>query len=278
MKAARATAGALSLRVVAVAFLGVMVALPLAAVVGSVLTGPGGVGAALHALVSRTARAALWLTVWTAVVVALVNAVMGTLTAWVLGALSVFRQGHLERGHRSAVRDPAPLVTGLMLVVLYGPQQVIGQVLAAHGLRLLFAPAGIILSLLFVTFPFVVRAVEPVLMDIDVDQEEAATTLGSSPLRTFVQVVLPALRPAVLTATLLTFTRALGEFGSVVVVAGNIPRRTLTAPVYVFGAIESGEPAAASAMSLLLVAVSAGLILAVDRYTRARARAIGVRV
>ena len=277
MKAARATAGALSLRVVAVAFLGVMVALPLAAVVGSVLTGPGGVGAALHALASRTARAALWLTVWTAVVVALVNAVMGTLTAWVLARYKFFGKAILNAVIDLPFAIPT-LVTGLMLVVLYGPQQVIGQVLAAHGLRLLFAPAGIILSLLFVTFPFVVRAVEPVLMDIDVDQEEAATTLGSSPFRTFVQVVLPALRPAVLTATLLTFTRALGEFGSVVVVAGNIPRRTLTAPVYVFGAIESGEPAAASAMSLLLVAVSAGLILAVDRYTRARARAIGVRV
>lgn len=277
MKTARATAGALSLRVVAVAFLGVMVALPLAAVVGSVLTGAGGVGAALHALSSRTARAALWLTVWTAVVVALVNAVMGTLTAWVLARYRFFGKAILNAVIDLPFAIPT-LVTGLMLVVLYGPQQVVGQVLAAHGLRLLFAPAGIILSLLFVTFPFVVRAVEPVLMDIDVDQEEAATTLGSSPFRTFVQVVLPALRPAVLTATLLTFTRALGEFGSVVVVAGNIPRRTLTAPVYVFGAIESGEPAAAGAMSLLLVAVSAGLILAVDRYTRARARAIGVRV
>jgi sulfate transport system permease protein len=277
VKAARATAGALSLRVVAVAFLGVMVALPLAAVVGSVLTGPGGVGAALHALGSRTARAALWLTVWTAVVVALVNAVMGTLTAWVLARYHFFGKAILNAVIDLPFAIPT-LVTGLMLVVLYGPQRVVGQVLAAHGLRLLFAPAGIILSLLFVTFPFVVRAVEPVLMDIDVDQEEAATTLGSSPFRTFFQVVLPALRPAVLTATLLTFTRALGEFGSVVVVAGNIPRRTLTAPVYVFGAIESGEPAAASAMSLLLVAVSAGLILVVDRYTRARARAIGVRV
>jgi sulfate transport system permease protein len=277
VKTARATAGALSLRVVAVAFLGVMVALPLAAVVGSVLTGAGGVGAALHALSSRTARAALWLTVWTAVVVALVNAVMGTLTAWVLARYRFFGKAILNAVIDLPFAIPT-LVTGLMLVVLYGPQQVVGQVLAAHGLRLLFAPAGIILSLLFVTFPFVVRAVEPVLMDIDVDQEEAATTLGSSPFRTFVQVVLPALRPAVLTATLLTFTRALGEFGSVVVVAGNIPRRTLTAPVYVFGAIESGEPAAAGAMSLLLVAVSAGLILAVDRYTRARARAIGVRV
>jgi len=277
VKAARPTAGALSLRVVAVAFLGVMVALPLAAVVGSVLTGPGGVGTALHALLSRTARAALWLTVWTAVVVALVNAVMGTLTAWVLSRYHFVGKAILNAAIDLPFAIPT-LVTGLMLVVLYGPQQVIGHLLAAHGLRLLFAPAGIILSLLFVTFPFVVRAVEPVLMDIDVDQEEAAATLGSSPFRTFVQVVLPALRPAVLTATLLTFTRALGEFGAVVVVAGNIPRRTLTAPVYVFGAIESGEPAAASAMSLVLVAVSAGLILAVDRYTRSRARAMGVRV
>jgi sulfate transport system permease protein len=272
-----ATAGTLSLRVVAIAFLLVMVALPLAAVLGAVLAGPGGLGAALRALGSRTARAALWLTVWTAAVVALVNAVMGTLTAWVLARYRFFGKAVLNAVIDLPFAIPT-LVTGLMLVVLYGPQELLGRVLAAHGLHLLFAPAGIILSLLFVTFPFVVRAVEPVLMEVDFDQEEAATTLGASPFRTFVAVVLPALRPAVLTASLLTFTRALGEFGSVVVVAGNIPRRTLTAPVYVFGAIESGEPAAASAMSLLLVAVSAALIIMADRYTRVRARAIGVRV
>jgi sulfate transport system permease protein len=265
---------------VAAAFLIVMVVLPLLAVLRSVLVpgeGAGGLRAALAALASPTALAALWLTVWTAVVVAAVNAVMGTLTAWVL-----VRHRFPGKALLNAVIDLPfaipTLVTGLMLVVLYGPQQIVGRFLAAHGVKLLFAPAGIILALLFVTFPFVVRAVEPVLMDIDADQEEAAATLGASPLRTFMQVILPALRPAVITASLLTFTRALGEFGSVVIVAGNIPRRTLTAPVYVFGAIESGEPAAASAMSMLLVVVSAALIVAADRYTRRRARAIGVRL
>jgi sulfate transport system permease protein len=272
--------GRLVLRSVAAAFLIVMVALPLLAVVRAVLVpgeGTGGVRAAVAALASPTALAALWLTVWTAVVVAALNAVMGTLTAWVL-----VRYRFAGKGLLNAVIDLPfaipTLVTGLMLVVLYGPQQIVGRFLGAHGVKLLFAPAGIVLALLFVTFPFVVRAVEPVLMDIDADQEEAAATLGASPLRTFLQVILPALRPAVITASLLTFTRALGEFGSVVIVAGNIPRRTLTAPVYVFGAIESGEPAAASAMSMLLVVVSAGLIVAADRYTRRRARAIGVRL
>jgi len=201
---------------------------------------------------------------------------MGTLTAWVLVRYRF--PGHAAVNSIIDLPIAIPtLVTGVMLVVLYGPQQPIGAWFAGHGFKLLFAPAGIILALLFVTFPFVVRAVEPVLMEIDADQEEAAATLGASRRRTFVSVILPALAPALLTSCLLTFTRALGEFGSVVIVAGNIPRRTLTAPVYVFGAIESGETGAASAMSLLLIGLSALLIFAADRYARRRALRMGAR-
>jgi len=156
------------------------------------------------------------------------------------------------------------LVTGVMLVVLYGPQRTLGAFLEARGIHIIFAQPGIVLALLFVTYPFVIRAVQPVLMEIDRSQEEAAWTLGASQWRTFREIILPAITPAIVTGALLSFARALGEFGSIVIVAGNIPRRTLTAPVYIFGQIESQNQRAASAMSVTLLALSFGLMLFVD--------------
>ena len=262
-----------SLRSTATAFLLVFVILPLAAVVRTVWE--DGWQVAWEALCSPVALSALWLTLWTALAVAAINAVFGTATAWVLVRYRFPGRGLLNGLIDLPFAIPT-LVTGLMLVVLYGPQQLVGHWLAQHGVRLLFAPLGIVLSLLFVTFPVVVRAVEPVLMEIDADQEEAAETLGASPVRVLGRIVVPALGPAVVSSTLLTFTRALSEFGSVVMVAGNLPRRTLTAPVYVFGAVESGEPGAAAAMSLLLIGLSALLVFLVDWASRRRALRLGL--
>lgn len=247
-----------------------LVALPIATLVRSGLS--EGFAAFAHALAHPVARAALRLTIQTALAMALVNAVMGTLVAYVLVR-------YRFRGRRilDAVIDLPfaipTLVTGLMLVVLLGPSAPLGRALAAFGVRIVYAPGSIVLALSFVTLPFVVRAVQPVLAELDPAEEEAAYTLGASDLLAFRRVVLPALAPAILTGTLLSFARALGEFGSIVVVAGNIPRRTLTAAVYVFGEIESGSSVSASAMSLVLIALSFGLLLAVDAFERRREKA-----
>ena len=120
------------------------------------------------------------------------------------------------------------------------------------GFKVIFAPPGIILALLFVTFPFVVRTVQPVLLSLDRAQEEAAATLGAGAWTTFRRVVLPALAPALISGTLLSFARAIGEFGAIVIVAGNIPLRSQTAAVYVFGEIESENQRGASAMSVVM--------------------------
>ncbi|MBI4509461.1 MAG: sulfate ABC transporter permease subunit CysT [Deltaproteobacteria bacterium] len=254
-------------RSIAAAFLILMIGLPIASIVA--VTFEDGPVAAWRALTSPVALSALWLTAWTATVVTVINAVLGTLTAWVLTRYRFPGRALLSSMIDLPFAIPT-IVTGLMLVVLYGPQNLVGAWFEQGGFRVLFAPPGIILALLFVTFPLVVRAVEPVLMEIEQEQEQAAFTLGAWPLTTFRLVILPAIAPAVLTGSLMTFVRALGEFGSVVIVAGNLPRRTLTAPVYVFGAIESGEAHAASAMSSLLVAVSLVTIMGVDRFARAR--------
>jgi sulfate/thiosulfate transport system permease protein len=164
------------------------------------------------------------------------------------------------------------LVTGMMIVTLLGPRAALGQMLESAGLRVVYAPPAIMLALLFVTLPLVVRTVQPVLAEIDLAEEEAAYTLGASEWVAFRRITLPALAPAVISGALQSFARALGEFGSVVVVAGNIPRRTLTAAVHVFGEVESGDVHAASAMSLVLVTVSFCVVLVVDAFERRRRR------
>ncbi|HEY8461957.1 MAG TPA: ABC transporter permease subunit, partial [Blastocatellia bacterium] len=136
--------------------------------------------------------------------------------------------------------------------------------LEARGAQVIFARPGIALALLFITYPFVIRTVQPVLMAIEREQEEAAWTLGASRWRTFIKIILPMITPAIVSGALLSFARALGEFGAIVVVAGNIPRRTLTAPVYVFGQIESQNQMGASAVSILLLTLSFTLMLLVD--------------
>jgi len=163
------------------------------------------------------------------------------------------------------------LVTGVMLVVLYGPQAALGSWLQQNlGWRIIFAPPGIILALLFVTYPFVVRAVQPVLAGLDREPEEAAATLGSSAWMTFRRVTLPALLLPVTSGTLLSFARAIGEFGAIIIVAGNIPLRTQTAAVYVLGQVESENRLGASAMSIIMLTISLGLILVVDLLQQQR--------
>ena len=145
-----------------------------------------------------------------------------------------------------------------MLVALYGPSSVLGAFLGRHGWAVIYQKPGIVLALLFVTYPFVVRSVQPVLLEMDRAEEEAATTLGAGAWTTFRRVTLPTLWPAILTGTALSFSRALGEFGSVVMVAGNRPLETKTGPMYIFGEIESGNRHGAMVVSAVLLACSLG--------------------
>lgn len=241
------------------AYVGALIVLPLAALLQHGLA--GGLTGIWSALSAPVALAALWLTLWTAALMALVNALMGTATAWVL-----VRYKFPGRGLLSALVDLPfaipTLVTGIMLVVLFGPQSALGAWLGAKGVPVAFASPSIILALLFITVPFVVRAVEPVLLEQDPAEEEAAYTLGAGAFTVFRRVLLPPIAPAILSGTIRSYARALGEFGSIVVVSGNIPHQTLTAPVYLFGEIESGRADVAAAVSVVLLAVALGLTFA----------------
>jgi sulfate transport system permease protein len=152
-----------------------------------------------------------------------------------------------------------------MLVALYGPNSPVGGFLARSGLQVAFAVPGIVLALLVITLPFVVRTVEPVLLELDVEQEEAAHSLGAGGWSTFRRVVFPALRPAIAAGILLSFARAIGEFGSIVIIAGNITGKTLTAPVFIFQLVNQFRYAEAAAVSTLLFGLSASLVFVTER-------------
>jgi len=260
--------GRLGLRTAVVLWLALLIVLPIAALFARGLE--DGPGAFWRDVTAPIAREALLLTLGAAATMTAINVVMGTLTAYVLVRYRFPGRGLFE----SLVDVPfaiPTLVTGLMLVILYGPQSFVGAWLGARGFQVVFARPGIVLALLLVCYPFVVRTVQPVLAEVERKQEEAAWTLGASRWTTFRRVVLPAIAPAIFTGGLLAFGRALGEFGAIVVVAGNIPRRTLTAPIYVYGEIESQGERSASAVSIVLLVLSLGLLLGLDLLQRRRA-------
>ena len=233
-----------------------LVAIPL---IGLLIFGLGdGLPAFWARITAPVARSALWLTIWTGLLIGVINAILGSATAWVL-----VRYDLPGRTAISALIDlplaVPTLVAGVMLGILYGPASLIGSAIQVWGIEIIFAKPGIILALLFVTFPFVVRAVEPVLMEIDPAEEEAATVLGAGPMRIFRTVFFPALLPVALSGAIRSLGRAIGEFGSIVVVAGNIPLHTLTAPVFIFGEIESGAARTAAAVSVALLLFAIGM-------------------
>jgi len=243
------------------AYLSVIVLLPLAAVVARSLD--DGLAEFWGAVSDPEAVSALKLTLGLGFVITLINAVAGTVIAWVL-----VRDEFRGKGFVNALIDlPFALptiVAGLTLLALYGPRGPI-------GVNIAYAKIGVAAALLFVTLPFVVRAVQPVLLTLDREMEEAAESLGASPFTTFRRIILPSLMPAILSGGALAFARALGEFGSIVLIAGNIPFKTEVASVLIFKQIQSDVPQNAAAVSVVLLLMSLvvlALIGLLDRWGR----------
>ena len=245
---------ALILRIISFLFVMVMILIPLVVIFQDGFR--EGFPEFWHQITLPIARHAILLTLWTSALMTIINAVMGVITAYVFVRYEFPGKRLLNAIVDLPLAIPT-LVTGVMLVMLYGPQETLGRLLSEKiGLNIIFAPPGIVISLLFISFPFVVRAIQPVLQDLDLEQERAAATLGAKPWVIFRRIVLPALIVPVLSGSLLSFSRAVGEFGAVVIVAGNIPLKTQTAAVYVLGAVESENQLGASAISILLIAIS----------------------
>lgn len=258
------------LRAIALTYLLVLVLIPLAAIFYDGFR--EGALIFFNNVFRPSAWAALKLTIWTAAAMALGNSLIGTLTAYVLVRYNFWGKSLLNSLVDLPFAIPS-LVTGVMLVILYGPQGILGDFFLRHfHWQIVFAPPAIVLALLFINFPVVVRSVQPVLEELDISQEEASAILGASPWTTFRKVVFPSIRPAVISGMLLSFARALGEFGAVVVVAGNLPMRSQTAAVYVWGEIESENRLGASAMSIVLLVLSFALVMLVDWMQRRKGR------
>jgi sulfate transport system permease protein len=253
------------LRGVAVTYLGAMIVVPVAAIVSEGFS--DGLTAFRSAMSSPGAWEAIRLTLVTSALAAIINAIFGTMLAYVL-----VRYRFRGRGVLSAIVDLPfaipTLVTGVMLVAIYGPNTPIGKALGSAGIQVIFAQLGILLALCVVTLPFVVRTVQPVLLELDTAEEEAAQVLGASAWRTFRSVVMPAIRPAIAAGALLAFARGLGEFGSVVFVSGNITGKTLTAPVFIFQLANQFKPDEAAAVATMLFAISFVLVLFTNRLVR----------
>jgi sulfate transport system permease protein len=250
------------MRSAALTYLGLMLLLPLVVIFQDGFK--QGIPAFINQVTKPMAVSALWLTLWTSAVMTVINTVMGTLTAYVLVRYQFPGKGLLNSMIDLPLAVPT-LVTGVMLVILYGPQTALGQFVSnVFGLQIIFAPPGIVLAMLFITFPFVVRAVQPVLLGLDRAQEDAAATLGAGAWTIFRRITLPPLVLPLVSGALLSFARAIGEFGAIVIVSGNIPFKSQTAAVYVLGEVESENRLGASAVSIVMVAIAFSLILVVD--------------
>jgi sulfate transport system permease protein len=254
--------GAALLRGTVTLYLSLVVVLPLTAVVWR--SSRDGWGAFWAAATQPQALAALRFTLLVALIVTGVNVVVGTVIAWVL----VRDQFPGKRVVNALIDLPFALptiVAGITLLALYGSNSPV-------GVNIGYTRAGVVLALAFVTLPFVVRSVQPVLLTMEPDMEEAARCLGAGPLTSFRRIVLPTIAPALLAGAALAFARAVGEFGSVVILSGNIPYRTEVASVHVFSLVENDDVGSAAAVSVVLLATSvlvlAGLNLVQRRRTR----------
>ncbi len=240
-------------------YLTILVLLPVAALLAK--SGSGGTHAFWKEISNPEAVAAVKLTLIASVIVVAINAVFGTLVAWVL-----VRDEFPGKGIVNALIDlPFALptiVAGVVLLALYGKGSPV-------GIDVAFTRASIVLALLFVTLPFSVRSVQPVLLELDLAMEEAAASLGAAPLTVLRRIVLPTLAPAILSGIALSFARAVGEFGSLVLITGNLPFKTEAGSVYIFGQIQNENLPAAAAVSVVLL-LAALLVLGVLAFVTRR--------
>ena len=238
-----------------------LILVPTLALAGKALG--GGFRPFVDALLSSDARRAFALTVGITALATVVNTLFGLAFAMVL-----VRQRFWGRALADGLVDlpfaVSPIIAGLMLVIVYGPNGWLGRPLEASGLRVVYAWPGMVLATLFVTLPFVVREVVPVLREFGIDQEEVARTLGAGRWRTFWQVTLPSIRWGLAYGVTLTVARSLGEFGALLVVSGNILGRTQTATLYIHETIEGFQPEQAYAASVALAGISFVLLIGME--------------
>jgi sulfate transport system permease protein len=251
-------------------YVGLLVLLPLFALVFKSST--QGLSAFVSAVTDERALIAYWLSFRTALVGAAINAVFGVVVAWVLVRYTFPGKSLLD----ALVDLPFALptaVAGIALTAVYSENAWVGSKLLSLGVKVAFTQLGIIVALTFIGIPFVVRTVQPVLEELETDVEEAAALLGAGRLQTFWRVILPSLMPAILTGFALAFARALGEYGSVVFISGNMPMKTEIAPLLIVTKLEQYDYAGATAIATVMLMASFLLLFGINLLQRWARRA-----
>jgi sulfate transport system permease protein len=243
-------------------YLSILVLLPIAALLAQSTS--GGLGAFWREISNPEAFAAVRLTLIVSGIVVLVNAIFGTLIAWVL-VRDEFPGKRIVNGLIDLPFALPTIVAGVVLLALYGKGSPV-------GIDVAFTRASVGLALLFVTLPFVVRSVQPVLEELDLSMEEAAASLGAPPLMILRRIVLPSLLPAIISGVALSFARAVGEFGSLVLITGNVPFKTEAGSVYIFGQIQNENLPAAAAVSVVLLLAALVVLAGLGFVLRRRSR------
>jgi sulfate transport system permease protein len=253
----------ITLRTVALGYLALLLVFPVLMVFARAFQ--NGLAPAWEAVTSPDALHALWLTVLAAAIAVAANTVFGIVCAIVL-----VRHSFRGRGLLNALLDlplaVSPVVVGLALFLLYGSASPVGSWLVGHGVKVIFSTPGIVLATMFVSLPFVVREVMPVLREIGTEQEQAASTLGASPLQTFWMVTLPAIRQGVAYGIVLTTARAIGEFGAVSVVSGRISGLTETMTIYVQDRFQNFDLVGCYAASVVLALIAIATLLLTNLF------------
>ena len=252
-----------------VLYVGVLILAPIGALIYGAFE--EGILAIFNALTQPEVLEAFWLTIKISLVVVAVQLVFGTIIAWVL-VRDHFRGRELINGLIDMPFAISPVVVGYMLLLLFGRNGLLAPVLTALDIRVAFAVPGMVLATLFVTLPFIIRELIPMLEAFGIDQEQSAATMGASSWQIFWRITLPALRWGLIYGVSLTFARALGEFGAVLVIGGGIKGRTETATLYIYRALDERQYVGAYSAAIVLGLLSLALVIGTNLLRRYEAK------